>query len=196
MTFLKFAKENADGWSLVAVRAPLRKIAPLLQSDALVLEYQPAATLGVISKGEDGLSYDADGEMVSLTPVPGRRTCFAVQPSGSDWCILFRTVYWVQLEDIEWVQKAAQSLSSRLETTTVASSGGEHGCLCSVYEAGKEKRKLSGVDRKKIASSFDELGISLPLCFIGGNPPNLLATSKVIKSIEQADRFEMKVPAS
>lgn len=192
--FAKFAKENADGWSLVAVRAPIDDLAGVLRGEDQVLEYQPHVPVEVMTRDSEGLGRDAGGNLVTLTPVRGRRTSFVVQLRGSTWAVLLRTICWADTEDIAWVSKAAPSLSGRLCTQVVASCANDHGLACQVYESGTLSQKVNGSQRKKVVHVFDTRGIEVPLCFIGGNPAKLFALKGALEQIERADRVEFRVP--
>ena len=194
-SFLEFAKQYEEGWSLAAIRTSPVELATQLQNDKLVLAYQPDVPVQKMTRRRDGLYYDQSGKIVGLLQSKTRRTCFVVRPKDSEWCVVFRTIHWLESADIKWVDTAAQRWSSGLKTTSVASCG-NHGFRCQVYDSGLLSKEANGLDREKLARVLDELGIVVPLCFIGGDPPHLFATRAVIKTIGRSDRVEFRVATS
>ena len=187
-TFRDFAKENSDGWSFVAVQAKPDAVAEVIRNLDSVTSYTEDVTIRVMAN-----SKDEDGNPISFTPSPTERTCFAVSPRKGKWCIIFRTLYWCENADNDWVKEAAMSLSQSLGCEAIASCGGGHGFSTCIYNNGTLESELPAYDRTVIGKEFTSRKVKLPMCFIGGTPVSLYAENDSVPEIERADQFECRI---
>ncbi len=187
-TFRDFAKENSDGWSLLAVQAKIEAVAEVLRNVDSVTTYSDNVAVGVMAN-----SRDEDGNIISFTPSPTDRTCFAVSARRSKWCIVFRTLYWCESADKEWVNETAKSLSESLNCEAIASCATGHGFSTCIYKDGNLEAKLPGRDRSIVVKEFTSRKVRPPICFVGGSPASLYAQRDSMAEIERADKFECRI---
>ena len=83
----------------------------------------------------------------SFKPVPTERTCFVVATKKGKWCIVFRTLYWCETADHDWVNQTARTLSESLDCEAIASCGGGHGLSTCIYDVGTLEAELPAYDR-------------------------------------------------
>lgn len=192
-SFAEFADANQNGFSIVVVKAPISEAAAFFEALPEVVAYNRLVEIGeVIKDGEDGTLRNPDGSYLQITAHPDKRTSYLVGVSGSDWCVLYRTLEWAQGEDCRWVQTAAEATSKALETEAISISG-SYVCDCWVYSAGETTKKLSGVDPDKVAKLFAEHGIEVPGCTIAGDPAKLLATASEAEQVSDAYELQLVV---
>jgi len=176
--------ENQQGYSFVAVEAPIEAVAEALRDRAGVLEYRE-------SVGTHPLQRDA-----GLAAAPDRRDVFLLRIRDTDWTVLVETVHWVQSSDMLMVLLMAAELSERLRTRAVAAwdddFSGSYAVLC---ERGRKKRaSVTEEDHLGYFGLFYELGISVPPCFIAsdGGPARLLTADP--SRVERADHAVLGLP--
>jgi len=187
-TFRDFAKENSDGWSLIAIESTIDAVAEVVRNADQVTEYEANVPVRVMAN-----SKDEDGNYIVFTPSPQDRTCFAVSVLKSKWCIIFRTLYWCDNVDNDWVIKSAMLLSQSLGCETIASCGGGHGFSTCIYRVGKLESELPAYDHRVISKEFTSRKVRIPLCFIGGVPSSLYAQEDSAADIERADRIRCRI---
>ncbi len=101
--FFDFVLRESPQWALAAVDAPIDAVTP-----ALVKRHRP-----------DGWEPDVGKKPVA----PARKPCFVLQLRGHPWCLVLRTLAWVDAESAEQVREDARALSKRLETRALAFTG-------------------------------------------------------------------------
>ena len=191
-TFAEFAESNINGYSFVAAKASPDAIAGVLEKQPDVLSYERDCSVDtIVRNSEDGVPRHPDGSYLQIAAYPDKRTSYIVQTEGSQWCVLLRTVDWVQTDDCDWVQDVAKLLATRLSTTAIAVAG-DYACDVRVFEATKLAKKKSG-DLDQVAKLLAEYKIDIPDCSIAEDPARLFATNDVAKSMKAAHRIELSV---
>ncbi|HLL53904.1 MAG TPA: hypothetical protein VK447_10180 [Myxococcaceae bacterium] len=103
--FFSFIARETPDWSLAAVEAPIGDV-----TRALVARLAPA-----------GWETDVGSKRIP----PARKPCFVLQLRGHPWCLVLRTLAWVDPDAMEAVREDAQALSEELRTDALAFTG-EH----------------------------------------------------------------------
>lgn len=187
-TFRDFAAQNSDGWSFIAIQSPIDRVAERIRDLDSVTGYAENVTVCLMAN-----SMDEEGNSISLTPSPNARTCFVVAMEKGRWCIVFRTLYWCEVTDHDWVRETARSLSESLHGEAIVSCGGGHGFSTCVYNGGTLESELPAYDRAVVAKLFTSRKIRLPLCFIGGTPTTLYAERESANEMLRVDQFECRI---
>lgn len=183
-TFREFARENSDGWSLIAVRSTIDSVAAALSDPGMSSDYTTDVELRIMEN-----SRDEQGNVISFTPAPTERSCFVVALHKSKWCVIFRTLYWCEEIDFQWVDEMAKALSTSLGCEAIASCGGGHGFSTRIFEASELQAELPAYETPAVAKEFTKRKIRLPMCFIGGKPDSLYVQRDAATEIERVDRF-------
>lgn len=178
-----FMEAASEGWSWLAVRSPLERMARALQQSTNVVIYEPEVSYRPL-RGNPVLRDELD-----------RRHAFAVQWRGSPWSFLLRTIDWITTVDAVATRRMAAELSSHLVTETVASIGAYGGAECRYFRYGKEVGRVDSDDPTSGLYEFlDEREIWLPACFIGshGDCPTLYLDSSGDVPVRRVDRVLLK----
>ncbi len=187
-TFRDFAKANSDGWSLIAINSTIDTVAERIRDLDSVTGYTENVTVRVMAD-----SKDEEGNYISFTPSSNERTCFLVATKKGKWCIVFRTLYWCEMADHDWVRDTAMSLSESLSCDAIASCGGGHGFSTCTYSGGALDSELPAHDRADVGKLFKSRKIKLPMCFIGGTPTALYADQESEDGIDRSDTFQCRI---
>ncbi len=182
--FEAFRKDTCDGWSLVAVKAPIDQVASVLESRPETLEYER----GVVPKPLEGYP--------ELKPENDKRRAYLVQLKTSEWTVLLRTIAWIELPDFDAVKTLAAELSQQLGAAAVASLSTDDGAMYQVFEGGvltQQDTTDGGI--KTFCRFFDDHGIQVPRCFISfdGSKSRLYLTDKSPDDLARADRLVLQV---
>ncbi|MFO0867956.1 MAG: hypothetical protein U0935_03335 [Pirellulales bacterium] len=156
--FAAFMDAATEGWSLVAVRAPIERVARVFQQRDEVLAYEEDVTFRPL-RGHPQLQLER-----------AERWAFLLQLAGNPWSVLLRTVDWITPGDALGVRRWAAELSSRLVTEALSSVGAYHGAECRRFRFGQEVGRVDTDDPETDFLSFcAEHDFQLPACFIGGD---------------------------
>lgn len=101
--FFDFLARSTPDWALAAARAPIAEVTRLL-----VARRRPAG-------------WETDVGRKRIAPV--RKPCFVLQLRGHAWCLVLRTIAWVDPESAQAVREDAQALSDMLATEALAFTG-------------------------------------------------------------------------
>jgi hypothetical protein len=101
--FFSFAAREALDWSLAAVEAPIEDV-----TGWLVARRKPA---------------DWETDVGRKRIAPASKPCFVLQLRGHPWCLVLRTLAWVDPEALEAVREDAHALSEALCTEALAFTG-------------------------------------------------------------------------
>lgn len=181
---------NQQGWSFVAVRAPIERVAEALAGRAGVLRHAP------------DVRPQAMQEDAGIQGEHERRHAFLVKMRGSEWAVLVLTVHWFQNADALFATLLAADLSETLATRAVAAWDDDFsGSTAIVCDNGRKSAACNDEeDSDAFDALFDEGGISLPECFIStegaksGDEARLLVADP--SAVERADAFLLAVPAA
>ncbi|MFO0819233.1 MAG: hypothetical protein U1A77_14900 [Pirellulales bacterium] len=178
-----FMDSASEGWSLVATKAPLERVARVIQRRDDLLVYEPDVSFRPL-RGNPVLRREIK-----------RRRCFALQLVDSPWTVLLRTVDWITPEDALHVRRMAADLSSQLVTETLASVAAYEGAECRRFRFGME---LSRVDTDDPGADFlefcHEQEFHLPACFIGfdGDQATLYLENTSPAEVRRVDRLLLR----
>jgi hypothetical protein len=176
---------NQQGWSFVAVDAPIDVVAEHLTGRPGVLQYESHTSVGSIKAGLCG------------TP-QGPRHYFLVKTDPSEWSVLIQTIHWISMADVAMGVLLAAELSAALHTTAIAAWDDDFsGATSIVCEDGRKADVVSddgddGLGR--FHRLFYQRRIFLPECFIGGEgdeAPGFHA--KPTAAITRADRVVVEI---
>ncbi|MFO0904443.1 MAG: hypothetical protein U0939_15670 [Pirellulales bacterium] len=185
--FEQFMEAASEGWSWLAVRTNLERLARGLQRRSDVLIYEPEASYRRLQ-----------GHPV-LRDELGRRQAFALQLVGAPWSVLLRTVDWVTTGDALAVRRMAAELSSDLVTEAVASVGAYGGAECRCFRFGKEVGCVDSDDPASGLFEFlEERDLWLPPCFIGteGERATLYVEPLAGLQLRRVDRVVLRMNSS
>jgi hypothetical protein len=189
-SFAEFAERNINGYSFVAVKASPDAVADVMEEQPDVVGYERTCTIGTIVR-EDGVPRHTDGSYLQIAAYPDKRTSYLIQREGSPWCVLLRTVDWVQTDDCDWVQAVAKLLAERLNTTAI-SVAGSYACDMRLFEGAKLEKKKSG-DLDQVAKLLIDYNIAIADCSIAEDPARLFATEEVATKVKTAHRMDLRV---
>jgi ankyrin repeat protein len=198
--FLKFIYDGQAEWTLVTVKAPLKKVADELEK------------MSGAKKRDRDVSLRNAGE----EPEEVAQLVAVVQPEGNPWTVIFRTIYHANSDALKGVVEWAKSFSKTLKTQAISfASEDTSGALAyDLFEKGKlveraewegedgfhyfestrrEEPELEAIDHKFVDQLFRELGIYLPACYptIRGKRPLLLIDKLSADTIQRADLFAL-----
>lgn len=198
--FLKMVYDGQPEWAIMAVRAPVDEVSEDFA------DYVGSATVLRDVPRKPGQNYDDVDEKVAV-----------VQPSGSAWTIIFRSVMYIDEDMIETVAEEAREMSARLNTQALSfigedTSGGngyklfekgklmediewEDGGTFFKWKSSVRKRpQLEQVDDKFIDEIFREHGIYVPACYAMADETNswLAGEKASLDAIERADLIEFE----
>ena len=194
--FLKFIYDGEAEWSLLAVKAPLKKTAEAF------MEWSKA------KKRERDVPYKAAaGGPDEVAPL-----VVVAQPWDNPWTVIFRSLFHVDEAALNGVVEAAGLLSNQLKTSAIAFVGEEtsgalgydlfekgklleravweDGAEFSLFESTRRKKpELEAVDDKFADEVFRQQGIYLPACYpVTKGKRSWLAVEKASAgAIERAD---------
>ena len=194
--FLKFIYDGEAEWSLLAVRAPLKRVA-----DAFMKLSQAK------KRERDVPLKTAAGAGAEVAPLVA-----LVQPWDNPWTVIFRSLFHVDEAALNGVVAAARLLSRQLKTKAIAfvaedKSGAlgydlfekgklleravwEEGADFTVFESTTRKQPdLDAVDSKFTDEVFRQLGIYLPACYpvTKGKRSWLAVQQASASAVERAD---------
>ncbi|HEY2587450.1 MAG TPA: hypothetical protein VGI81_17020 [Tepidisphaeraceae bacterium] len=181
--------QNQQGWSFVAVRAPVERVAEALAGRAGVVRHERDVRPEPMEE-EAGIRVEHE-----------RRHAFLLQMKVSDWAALVLTVHWFQNSDALFATLLAADLSEALCTKAVAAWDDDFsGATAIVCDKGRKSAAVSDEeDTDAFDALFDDEGLSLPECFIsakddkgGGDDARLLVADP--SEVERADYFLLTVP--
>lgn len=179
-----FMDSATEGWSLVATKASIERVARAIQGRNDLLVYEPDVSFRPLR-----------GNPVLRREISCRR-CFALQLVDSPWTVLLRTVDWITPEDALVVRRMAGEISSQLVTESLASVAAYDGAECRRFRFGME---LSRVDTDDPGADFldfcHEQEFHLPGCFIGfdGEQATLYLENTTPSEVRRVDRLLMRV---
>jgi hypothetical protein len=179
---------NQQGWSFVAVRAPVERVAEALTKRAGVLRHEPNVRVQPM------------GENAAIQGEHERRHAFLVKPSGGEWAALVLTVHWFENADALFATLLAAELSEALGTRAVAAWDDDFsGTSAIVCDKGQKSAVLGDEeDADAFAAFFQDQRLALPECFIStdgaktDDEAQLLAGNP--SDVERADHFLLAVP--
>lgn len=167
--FFNFIYDGEPEWALLAVRAPMDWV-----SDTFAEFRRAKKQLRDVPR--------KNGSNEEVAPL-----VLVVRIKGNPWAIIFRSLFFVGLEDMDSVAEDARELSQRLTTTALAFVGDDKSdslgyrffekgqpveCLQTEEEDGEESpeehslgSKLCIADPESIEEIFAKKGIYLPACY-------------------------------
>jgi hypothetical protein len=172
--------QGQQGYSFMAVRAPIEQAAAALKARPGVAKYQ--AAVKPLKMKED----------LQAQPDAKCRHVFLVQMADAPDCsVLIQTVHWFHSCDAIMATALAAALSKDLKTVAAAAWDDDFsGSSLIICENGKQKAAVSEESEEEeggwenFYEFFYEQGISLPHCFI--------ATTKAGASLHVADPAEVR----
>jgi hypothetical protein len=179
---------NQQGYSFMAVRAPVQEVAPKLKARPGVVKYQEGVK---VAKMKEGVGVQADEKV---------RQSFLVQiRDAPEWAVLIQTVHWSHSCDSIMGTALACALSKELQTLAAAAWDDDFsGSSLIVCENGQQKSAISDEDEEDGWEGFHEFfyerGIYLPESFIGTGRGNATLYVADPSKVQRADHVILKVP--
>jgi hypothetical protein len=176
---------NQQGWSFVAIDAPIHAVAEYLRGRSDVLHYESNTTIGPMKTGLWATS-------------EGPRHYYLVKTAPSEWSVLIQTIHWISMADVATGVLLAAELSVAFHTTAIAAWDDDFsGSTAVVCEDGAKAGVVShdgDKDWGRFHLLFYRRKIFLPECFIGGEEgeePRLHA--RPTAAITRADRVVVEI---
>ncbi|HEY7116129.1 MAG TPA: hypothetical protein VH475_06070 [Tepidisphaeraceae bacterium] len=181
-----------DGWSFMAVRAPIGAVSAALARRPGVKEHRPDVRPAAMSPdaGIEGGSDQRHTFLISMRQVP-------------DWSVLVQTVHWFHNCDAVMTTALAAALSRELKTLAVAAWDDDFSGSSMIICENGERASPDGPaeegeddDAGGFYGFFYERGIHLPECFIsagGESQPTMHVREP--GEVARADYFRLAVPA-
>jgi len=179
--------QDQQGWSVMAVRAPIAEVAAALGRRA-----------GVLARTENVRPLKMT-EDLGVEPSEEKRDAFLVKFKKSDWTVLIQTVHWFKSCDAVMVTALACALSKELETTAMAAWDDDFsGSTMIVCEKGERTQTVSDEsDGWEAMYAFCyEQGIYLPNCFIASEGGKAALHVENPAEVERADHVVLSVPGA
>ncbi|MBV9865695.1 MAG: hypothetical protein JO316_10115 [Abitibacteriaceae bacterium] len=191
---------NQQGYSFMAVRAPIEEVARHLAAGPGVANYE--ASVQPLPMQED-VAFEMAGDV---------RQAFLVQMRASpEWSVVLQTIHWFQNCDAVMVTALALALSRHFQTVAAASWDDDFsGSSLLVCENGERKYELSDesdeVDESdeddenelhswvRFYAFFYEQGIALPASFIGTASGRATLYVADPAAVLRADHIALRVP--
>jgi hypothetical protein len=144
-----------QGWSFVAVEAPIDRVAEVLRQVVDVRDYRPRVKVH-------------RNQMGSGTPPDDVRPLYLVKPRAADWTLLVVGVHWFTPEDYELAEAFARQASKRLRTRAVAAMDNDvSGSYAQEWINGAEGDAwTSDDDFEEFYVKFYQRGIAAPSCWM------------------------------
>ena len=177
--------QDQQGWSVMAVRAPIEEVSKALGK-------RP----GVVARTENVKALKMKKDL-GIQPAEETRDAFLVKFKKSDWPVLIQTAHWFKSCDAVMVTALACALSKELKTTAMAAWDDDFsGSTMIVCEKGKRTQTVSDEsDGWEAMYAFCyERGIYLPNCFIAGDGKKAALHVEKPAEVERADHVVLSVP--
>jgi hypothetical protein len=178
---------NQQGYSFMAVRAPIEQV-------AAKLELRPG-----VSKYEEKVKPLKMKRDVSLQGPSTLRHTFLIQMSSApNWSVLIQTVHWFHSCDAVMATALACALSKDLKTLAASAWDDDFsGSSVIICENGKQKASVSDEEEgwEGFYEFFYENGVSVPQSFIGTEKGKASLYVADPAELQRADRVVLKVPA-
>lgn len=176
---------NQQGWSFMAVKAPMEEVAAALGRRA-----------GVIARTENVKPLKMKKDL-SIQPVEEKRDAFLVKFKKSEWPVLIQTVHWFKSCDAVMATALAGALSKELKTMAVAAWDDDFsGSTMMVCEKGARTRTISDEvdDWEAMYLLCYEQGIHVPHCFIDNEDGKAALHVTTPSEVERVDHVVLAVP--
>jgi hypothetical protein len=177
---------NQQGWSFVAVDAPIDTVAEHLRGRPGVLLYESETPVGPMRAG--------------LRARPREpRHYYLVRTVPSEWSVLIQTIHWISMADVAMGVLLAAELSAALHSTAVAAWDDDFsGSVSVVCEHGRKTALVSdggGKSWGQFHLLFYRRKIFLPECFIGSEEGEATRFhARPTAAITRADRVVVEIP--
>ncbi len=179
---------NQQGYSFLAVRAPIQQVAQKLKARPGVAKYEE--NIKPLKMKEDA----------GVQPDEKVRQTFLVQMRDTpEWSVLIQTVHWFHSCDSVMGTVLACALSKEFQTLAVAAWDDDFsGSTLIVCEKGNQKAVVSDEDEEDGWEGFHEFfyeqGIYLPEAFIGTGKGRATLYVADPAKVQRADHVVLKVP--
>ncbi len=179
---------NQQGYSFMAVRAPIQQVAQKLKGRPGVAKYE---------EGVKPLKMKKD---VGVQPDEKVRQTFLVQIRDiPEWSVLIQTVHWFHSCDSVMGTALACALSKELKTLAAAAWDDDFsGSSLIICEKGNQQASISDEDEEDGWAGFYEFfyehGIYLPELFIGTGKGEATLYAADPAKVQRADLVTLKVP--
>ncbi len=179
---------NQQGYSFMAVRAPIEQVAQKLKARPGITEYKENVKPQRMKRG------------AGVEPDEKVRHAFLVQmESTPEWCALLLTIHWFHSCDAIMATALTSALSKELKTLAVAAWDDDFsGSSVMVCEKGKKKQVFADESEEggweELHEFFHEQGLFLPESFIGVQKGKALLYVTDPSKVCRADQVLLKVP--
>lgn len=178
--FLKFIRDGESEWALLAVKAPFEQVADAFTKHSKAQKRHSEVTIKVPKEPEEVAKMGA-----------------VVQVKDNPWTVVYWSIYFAGITEIEGSIEAAKALSAQLQTQAVAFVGEEDTSDFISYEffdGGKTtaKPELGPDDDEEIDKFFCKQGIYLPACYPAakGKRSLLMVDTSSKGTVERADLLD------
>jgi len=194
--FFDFIQKATPEWAVAAVEARIDAV-----THALVARHRP-----------EGWASDVGRKPVA----PARRPCFVLQLQGHRWCLVLRTIAWVDDASIQEIRSDARALSQTLSAQALSFTGQQSSGLVryEVFHSGRviEEAEWEGEELSRFRSEtrekpkgplgpevvvdllFRERGLYLPTCWLDSDGGHMWISLEdlPVSAVERADFLALR----